>query len=121
MPNTPAKNTSNIDEALADVEKLTAVNSQGKLECLGNWSAGQNLGHLATWVDYWFDGVPMKVPFILRLILGPMKKRMLYKPMPAGSKIPGVPGGTLAYEPYSFEEGAARFRRSYARLKAEAP
>ena len=39
-----------------------------------------------------------KPPLVVRLIMRPMKRRFLYKPMRAGSSIPGVPGGTLGFD-----------------------
>jgi hypothetical protein len=36
-------------------------------------------------------------------------------------RIPRVPGGTLATEPMSLEEGLARFRRVIERVKSEPP
>jgi hypothetical protein len=94
---------------------------QGKLQCFGNWSPGQNLGHLAAWIDYSFDGVPIKVPLIARIVMRPMKNLVLHKPMRPGARIPKVPGGTAGIDPLSFDEGLSRFRKNFARLKAEAP
>ncbi len=110
-----------LDEALADVQAMAQLERAGKLRCLGKWTFGQVLGHLATWVDYSYDGVPMKVPFFLKWMLRPMKQRFLNKPMRAGSNIPRVPGGTLAIDVFSSEEGVARFNRSFTRLRGEAP
>ena len=110
-----------VDEALADVRALAELERAGKLTCLGKWTFGQILGHLATWVDYSYDGVPMKVPFFVRWMVRPFKKRFLNSPMRVGGKIPKVPGGTLALDVYSSEEGVARFERSFTRLREEAP
>jgi Protein of unknown function (DUF1569) len=110
-----------IDEALAEVDALAAANARGELRCLGNWSAGQNLGHLAAWVDYSFNGAPMKVPFFVRLMMKPMKGQMLYKPMKPGGRIPKAPGGTFGTDPLSFDDGVAAFRRTFTRLKSECP
>jgi len=110
-----------IDEALADVEQLAAADREGRLQRVGNWTLGQTLGHLASWADYSYDGVPMKVPLFVRLMMRPMKRRFLRGPMPAGKNIPKVPGGTLAIDPLSIEEGLARFRRSFTRLRDEPP
>jgi len=112
---------SRIDEALADVEQLAAAEREGRLRRVGNWTLGQTLGHLASWADYSYDGVPLKVPFFVRLIMRPMKRRFLRGPMPAGRNIPKVPGGTLAIDALPTEEGLARFRRSFARIRDEPP
>lgn len=110
-----------IDEALADAEQLAVAERAGKLRCLGNWSAGQTLGHLATWAEYAYDGTPMRVPFFVRWLFRPMKNRFLNQPMRAGSRIPRVRDGTLGTEICSFEEGMERFRKSFERLKREKP
>jgi hypothetical protein len=110
-----------LDEVQAEVDRLAAADRDGRLRMLGNWTFGQNLGHLASWVNYSFDGVPMKVPFIVRLIMRPMKKIALYKAMRAGSKIPRVPGGTLGKDVFSSEEGVTRITAAFKRLKAGPP
>ena len=112
---------SSVDDVLADVEKLAAAERQGRVRYLGNWKLGQILGHLATWVGFAYDGVPVRPPLLVRWIMKPMKKRFLYKAMPAGVHIPKVPGGTFGTEPMSLDEGLDRFRRAYTRLKSEAP
>jgi hypothetical protein len=111
----------NLDEVLADVNQLAAADREMRRQCTGNWTLGQNLGHLASWVNFSFDGVPMKVPLIVRWMMRPMKNRTLFKPMPAGRNIPRVPGGTLGVAMLSTDEGVARITAAYARLKAGPP
>src|SRR4051794_21938759 len=110
-----------IDEALADVDRLAAAERAGRLRRLGNWTLGQTLGHLATWADYSYDGVPLRVPFFVRLMMRPMKRRFLRGPMPAGRNIPKVPGGTLATDPISTHESLAPFPRAFTRPPDEPP
>jgi hypothetical protein len=110
-----------IDEALADVQTLADAERTGSLRCLGNWTFGQNLGHLAKWVDFSYDGVPLKLPFFVPWIMRPMKNRMLTHPMKPGARIPKVPGGTLAIEPVSTPDGLAHFQEAFSRLAREAP
>jgi hypothetical protein len=110
-----------IDQILAELEVLAAAEKEGKLRALGTWTAGQNLGHLASWIDYSYDGVPFKVPFIARIIMRPMKKRFLFKPMKPGSRIPKVPGGTVGIDVIPFDEGISKFRNNLNRLKAKPP
>ena len=106
-----------IDDALADVENIARAADSGRVRCLGTWSAGQILDHLATWVDYAYDGTPLHPPLLIRLMLRPMKGRFLYKKMRAGGKIPGVAGGTLATSPASLDEGLGHFRKSFTKLR----
>ena len=110
-----------IDDAQADVDQLATAERQGKVQCLGNWTAGQTLGHLATWAEYAFDGTPMHVPFFVRWLVKPIKNRILNSPMRAGSKLPRVEGGTLGRDVIPFEKGLERFRDSFARLKTQKP
>jgi hypothetical protein len=91
------------------------------LRYLGNWTLGQILGHLATWVGFAYDGVPVTPPLIVRWIMKPMKKRFLYKAMPPGVHIPKAPGGTFGTDPLPLNEGLARLRRAYERLKTSPP
>jgi len=124
LPETQPRRTlhfTKIDEVMTDVQALAVAESKGSLRCLGNWTFGQNLDHLATWVDYSYDGAPLKIPFFIRWIIRPMKNRMLTKPMKAGRKIPGVRGGTLAIGVVSTEAGLAHFRKAFERLARESP
>jgi hypothetical protein len=120
-PNRRELNFTKIDEALVDVEVIAAAERAGRARCLGNWSTGQILDHLASWADYAFDGTPLHPPFVIRLLLRPMKRRFLHKKMPAGGKIPKVPGGTLAIAPASLDDGLAHFRMAFVRLRDQAP
>jgi hypothetical protein len=110
-----------IDDALADVQTLADANNKASLLCLGNWTFGQNLGHVATWVDYCYDGIPMKIPFFVRWIARPLKNGFLNKPMRPGAKIPRVKGGTLAMDVVPTQAGVDHFNKSFTRLAEEAP
>ncbi len=110
-----------IDELLAEVDRLAAAERAGRLKQLGNWTLGQALGHLATWAEFAYTGVPLKPPFFIRWILRFQKKKFLVGPMPAGVKIPNVQGGTLGTEPISLDEGLRRYKNVLQRLKFEAP
>lgn len=110
-----------LDQAQADVQTLAEAEQRGKLRCMGNWTFGQTLGHLANWVDYSYDGIPMKIPFFVRWIMRPMKKRILTKPMKPGAKIPRAPGGTLGIELVSSVDGVAHFQKAFTRLAKSPP
>src|SRR5215475_3803919 len=88
-----------IDQMTAEVDRLVEAERAGRLRRLGNWTLGQTLGHLATWAEYAYTGVPLKVPFFVRWVLRLRKRKFLYEPMRAGARIPGVEGGTLATAP----------------------
>ena len=110
-----------LDDVLADSEALAAAERAGRLRSAGNWPLGQVFGHLAAWVGYAYDGLPAQPPRVVRWLMRPMKKRFLYKAMPAGVKIPSAAGGTFGIDVLSTDEGLERLRRAYGRLKAEAP
>ena len=110
-----------LDEALTEAERLAAAERAGRLTRLGNWTLGQALGHLATWTEFAYTGVPLKPPFFIRWILRFRKRRLIEGPLPAGVKIPNVKGGTLGTERLPLEEGLSRYRRVLERLRVEAP
>jgi hypothetical protein len=110
-----------IDEALAEVDRLVQAERAGRLKRVGNWTLGQVLGHLATWVEYAYTGAPLKVPFFVKWFLRFQKRRFLYEPMKLGARIPGIPGGTLATELMPLDEAEGKYRRFMERLKTEAP
>ncbi len=123
-PSTPNRRElkfTTLDQVVADVRTLEAAEQAGKLKCNGNWTFGQILGHLSGWVDYSFDGVPMKVPFFVKWIMKPMKKKFLTQPMRPGSRIPRQPGGTLSMQVISSAEGLTRFYKSFDRLSKGSP
>jgi hypothetical protein len=110
-----------LDELLADVDRLAAAERAGSLKRAGNWTLGQALGHLATWAQFSYDGLPMRTPWFVKLILRMQKRKYLRGPLPRGVKIPRVKGGTLGTEPLSLDEGLSRYRTVTERLRREAP
>lgn len=108
-----------IDACLAELDRIEDAERQGKLKTLGNWTAGQNLSHLAAWVEYGWDGYPMgKPPLPVRLVMKAMLGGILKKGMDAGVKIPGVEGGTLGADEMETLAAVERFRAALNRLKA---
>src|SRR4051812_32075019 len=73
-----------LDDALGEAERLVQADRDGKLTQLGNWSLGQVLNHLSTFIDFSYDGFPMKAPWFVKLILKPMKKKWMRGPLPRG-------------------------------------
>lgn len=112
-----------LDQLLAEADSIAAAERAGTLRCVGNWSAGQTFGHLATWIDFAYDGYPadMQPPWFIKFILKFQKNKFLRGPMPRGVKIPGVPGGTKGTEPLSLYEGMSRLRKAVDRLKSTPP
>lgn len=111
-----------IDELLADVERVVAADKAGTLRRTGNWTAGQTLGHLASWSNYAYEGYPMKTPWVIRMILRLLlKKKYLRKGMPAGVRIPGAAEGTYATQAVSTDQGADQLRKALQRLRNKEP
>jgi hypothetical protein len=111
-----------IDEVLADVDRIVAANKAGRLRTTGNWTAGQAMGHVAAWATYPYEGFPLgRPPWFVRVILKMIGRRILRKGMTAGVRIPKVPGGTYGIEPLGTEEGAARLRAAFERMKRGEP
>ena len=110
-----------IDALLSEIDRIAAADDAGRLRCAGNWTAGQAFGHLATWLNFGWDGYPFKVPWFLRFIVRRKIRGFLKNGMTPGVKIPNMPGGTLGIEPLSTGEGRARLHAALLRLKAGEP
>lgn len=106
-----------------DVERLLGSERAGTLRRTGNWTLGQALGHLAAWASYPFDGYPpdMRPPWPVRFAARLLRKRVLGGALPAGYRIPRVPGGTWAVDDIPAAEGADRCIGAFERLEREAP
>jgi hypothetical protein len=112
-----------LDDALAEAQRLVEAEDRGQVQRLGNWSVGQTLGHLAKWASFAFDGYPpaVQAPLPVRMILRLIRRRILAKGMMSGVRIRGVPEGTLGTEQLGAEEGLQQYRRAMERLREEAP
>lgn len=110
-----------VDELLADVDRIAAADKAGKLRRTGNWTAGQAFGHLAAWINYAYEGFPMKVPWFIRFLIRRKLKTYLTAGMDAGVHIPRAKGGTYATDPLSTEEGAEQLRKALRRLQSGEP
>jgi hypothetical protein len=112
-----------VDDVLRDAELLAAAARDGTLRATGNWTLGQALAHLATWVNMPFDGYPQmgRPAWWMRLLRPVINMWLIHKSFPAGVHIAGVPGGTFGIEPCEIDEGLARLYSACRRLVAEAP
>jgi len=112
-----------LDAFMTEVESVVDAEQAGNLRSAGNWTAGQIFGHLATWIDYGFDGLPFKPPVVIKVLLRVlrMKNRFVNGKLPAGVKIPRLPGGTLGREEMTTQAGLLKLRAAVERLKANAP
>lgn len=110
-----------LDQVLTEADRLAVAERGGTLVHTGNWTLGQALGHLAYWADAGFNGLPLQVPWFIRLFMRLSRGRYLRGPLPAGVKIPHVEGGTLGVDPLTLEEGLRRYHLALERLGNECP
>lgn len=118
-PSSPARRQLSfrtLEDILAEGERL----SQSRVQSVGDWSLGQILDHLATWMEFSIDGVPARIAWPLRVVLRPFRKQILRRPMPAGFRWPADADPRLVPQgPVSDSEGLEHLRRAIARLRAE--
>lgn len=108
-----------IDQLLLDIERIVEADDAGCLRTLGNWTAGQNLAHVAAWIEYGYDGYPMgPPPWFIRLLLKWMSRRYLRRGMPPGLRIPHTEHGTYGVDPMPTRDAADRLRRALQRQKS---
>lgn len=111
-----------VEEVLAEIDRLEAACRSGNLRQLRNWSASQNLTHLAAWINYAYDGFPIKPPpFFIRWFLRWQLAGILKRGMSPGVFIPGVPGGTTGAEEIPLADAAERLRQALRRLISDEP
>ncbi len=108
-----------IDDVLADIDQLVAAAHAGTLQQLGNWKPGQVFAHVAAWIEYGYDGYPMKTSWFIRMLLRMMLPGLLKNGLKPGAKIPGVPGGTTGQDDQPIDEAAQRLKKAFLRLKSD--
>ena len=112
---------SSVSDCLQELDRIEAAHDAGALSTTGNWSAGENLSHLAAWIEFGYDGYPMKpMPFFVRWMLKRgLKKMFSAGQMIQGIKIPGVKAGTYGQEQMETKAAIERFRNALARMQSE--
>ncbi len=104
-----------LRDVLADAERI----SKGRVEAMGNWSAGQIFMHLANSLNDSIDGADSRPSWWFRLMARMMKKRILRGPMSPGFKLPPAAAKNLVPGPTSTDEGLAALRAAIARQERE--
>ncbi len=101
-----------LEEISDEVERLAQAK---KIRTRGNWTAGQVLQHLAIVMHGSVDGVEIKLPLPLRimmpLILFFRKQKFLNQPMKSGIELPKSAAAVLIPPPTSLEMDSRRFVR----------
>jgi hypothetical protein len=110
-----------IDDLLAEADRLVEAARGQHLSYAGRWTLATILNHLAIWAEFAYNGLPLKFPLILRLLVRPFKRLFLNRAMPTGYRFPRVPGGTLGVEEVPLDKAHQRFQIAFLRLKNEAP
>jgi len=114
-----------LDDILADLSAIKTTDEQGRLRVTGNWPPGQIMAHSAAWIEYGYDGFPVKpapLPirwFPIRWLLRLMLRGNLRQGMKGGVKIPGVASGTTGGDAGSTFQVIERLRTAVERLRSE--
>lgn len=106
-----------IDDAIREADRIADADVRGKLRPLGNWTAAQCLNHVAAWIEYGYDGYPIrKAPWFIRAFLRWRVRKYLRDGLPAGVRMPGPAEGTFGIEDSTTADAANRFREAFLRL-----
>jgi hypothetical protein len=107
-----------IDDCTSEVHQIMSAAESGNLRASGNWTAGQVLTHLASWIEYGYDGYPIgPPPFFVRWILRLSLPGTLKKGMRRGVRIPGLKDGTVGIEDRPIPEAGTRLLLALKRLQ----
>lgn len=109
---------SSVDQVLSDIDNIVAAAHAGTLQQVGNWKPGQVMAHLAAWIEYGYDGYPMKTAWMIRMILRLMLPGILKNGMKPGVKIPGVSNGTTGQDDQPLDQAAERLKKAFIRLNS---
>ena len=111
-----------VDDVLLDIDLIVQAHHDGRLQPIGQWTAGQNLAHVAAWIEYGYSGYPIgPPPWPVRMIIRSMLGRYLKNGMPHGVRIPRTPHGTFGQDDMPIEAAAERLKAAFMRLKRREP
>ena len=106
-----------IEDCVAEVRRIVAADQEGQLRATGNWTPGQAMAHVASWIEYAYEGFPIRrPPFFIRWMLRLRLKKMLDAGMPRGVRIPGVKSGTTGIDDMETVDAANRLLAALDRL-----
>ncbi|MEM9658580.1 MAG: DUF1569 domain-containing protein [Planctomycetota bacterium] len=111
-----------LDDYSTELDRIASAAGNNTLVATGHWTPGQILGHLSSWIDYAYNGYPLKkaprpVQWILRLGL----RRILKNGMKPGIKLPGTKTGTVGDDVVPFDDAKERLLQSIGRLQSGEP
>ena len=106
-----------LDEIVVEAERLAKM----PIRLLGNWSYGQILEHMATAIDHYYTGIPVKPSWFMRKIMMPLfKNHFLTKGLPAGIQLPKEAHALLP-DPTEIQPALEHLKQSINHLKEESP
>ncbi|MGD9690943.1 MAG: DUF1569 domain-containing protein [Phycisphaerales bacterium] len=108
-----------ITDLAIEIDRIVAAEKAGRLGRVGNWTAGQIFGHLAKWIEMSYEGFPFRVPGLVRFFARMSKRRLLRDGLKPGMNLPKSALSKIGeYPDMPVEDGALRFKKALARLKA---
>lgn len=106
----------------AEAARIIAAERAGSLRRSGNWTTAQVFNHVSAWMEYPYDGYPGKgPPWFVRLMGRFMKRAVFTRPLPAGFRLPGVPGGTYGIDDGPADAAYERLMRACERMEKGPP
>ncbi len=106
---------SSLADLWQDLDKIEKAHKAGTLRRMGNHEAGPNFAHLAMGMKGSFEGYPTRAPWMLRVVGGVMKKRILSKPFEPGFNLSKDAESKAWDDSVSFEGGLAMLREQVTR------
>ncbi len=102
-----------------EIERILEAGQANELQAIGNWTPGQIMAHIAAWIEYGYEGYPVKKPpFFIQWLLRFKLKQILRSGMSPGVKIPGVKGGTTGMDEMETRAAGERLLQALERLEA---
>lgn len=110
-----------VEQAIADAQAITVAANDGRLKRLGNWSAGQSFGHLASWINFAYDGYPGVPLPAVAAAAREHKDMVIQKGMLPGTRLNDSPQGTWGTDDLMLADGLNRLRNAWSRLRRSPP
>lgn len=107
-----------LDDIAADLDQIETSHRAGSLKRLGNHEPGPICQHLAMAMQRSFDGFPIRVNPLLRVLGRALKKRELSRPFQPGFRL-NAKAESFAWDvATTFEIGITNLRAQIVRAKA---
>lgn len=103
-----------MSDIRADVEMLDAAPS---IRTTGNWTAAQNVDHVAALIEGSLDGIPVRGPLWMRMMGKLVRSSALNKPMRPGFKLPKAMREFGPSEDVTWEQALGRLRAVVERIE----